>query len=204
MAQPQQSNTAPSTSNYIELHVDQVVNNWARQNISKIVSAYQQKGGWEGWAQVEIATALEKSRESASAEEALKGTLTEASREVHVYADHSKQRADVVIASRSRIIPKHFVIIELKCEGQYFKGDFVQEVEEDIEKLKGRISDDFKPAKAWALAISTSQEVYDKMLAEWPNERHVDVSPPLQLVRSTLGDRVQSVPKIVIWSFQVR
>lgn len=114
-------------------------------------------------------------------------TLTKISRKQLVYPTTPSAKtgravqtlADVVIESGSPL-RREFVIIELKCEGFYNKRDFVQRVQDDITKLNGDMVDAFKPAKAWALAISTSQEVYDEMIKRWPAADYFVLYPSLQ------------------------
>ncbi|KAG8165964.1 hypothetical protein KVR01_004516 [Diaporthe batatas] len=205
MSQPKKYTTLPTTHKYMELHVDNVISQWAEQNLSRIISAHRQKGGWEGWAQVEIATALQESTRrghqpssNSSSSPATTTTLAgEASREVDVY-HATGQLADIVIASRAR---RQFVIIELKCEG--FHGrDFARGVAGDIAKLRGDIKDKFKPARAWALAISTSSREYARMRRLWPTAKHKVLYDPGQ-GGSWWSGRGQSMdPKIVLWVFQ--
>ena len=125
--------------------------------------------------------------------------LTAVSREVPVYpptrtekGGTSQLKADIVIEHGT---PNHreFFIIELKCEGLYNRPAFVRAVQGDVAKLDGDIQNNFKPAKLWAFAISTSQETYDHMLGWRPDAEKVFLEPDEDVM--VLYDR----PKIVLW-----
>ncbi|KAL1870770.1 hypothetical protein Daus18300_005090 [Diaporthe australafricana] len=211
---------AASRSDTIDQRVDKLIQDWAEKNTIKIVRAYTQKGGWEGWAQVEIATALGESRDSSNygdARDALKAILYKTSREQPVYRPETRttrslltlkrrtrvvqKRADVVIESQPPLT-KEFVIVELKCEGFHNKDNFVEQVKKDIEKVKGDIKDDFKPAKAWAYAISTS-EAYKEM-SRLPAIRHTDLYslPQGQPGVKLSPDERAMNPRICLWVFE--
>ena len=94
-------------SGNIDVPTDTLIKGWALKNIDRIVRAYTQKGGWEGWAQVEIATELYRERDMAyrdarDAKDSLLATTTKVLREVAVYPPTitkkggiSQKRADI-------------------------------------------------------------------------------------------------------------
>ena len=197
-------------SENIDVPTDTIIKGWALKNIDRIVRAYTQKGGWEGWAQVEIATELHRARDMAyeNARDSLLATTTTVLREVAVYPPTntknggiSQKRADIVVefGAPSR---REFVIIELKCEGFYNKDAFVQAVKEDVDKVHGDIEHDFKPARVWALGFSTSQEVYNEMLGWRPKADHA-ILYPAQVGGIRLSpEELKAKPMIVMWAFE--
>jgi len=96
---------------------------------SEIEAAYALKGGWEGWAQVELAIYLKGK---------CKGCTIE--REMAVYAHNSKLLADLVItpAAGQAMDLDNTAIIELKCRNVRHQ-DFVQKVETDLAKIDNEL-----------------------------------------------------------------
>lgn len=197
-------------SDAVDVPIAGIISEWALKNIARIVRAYTQKGGWEGWAQVEIATALYDDRDApyADAKDALMAAKTTVSREVAIYPPTltkkggvSQKRADIVVefGAPSR---REFIIIELKCEGFYNKDAFVQAVKEDVVKVDGDIENSFKPARMWALGFSTSQEVYDEMSRRRPEADRVVLYPTEQGGIRLSPDELKTKPMIVLWIFE--
>ena len=89
----------------------------------KIAAAYKQKGGWEGWAQVEIAYIVQIQYKNVTID-----------REVNVY-EGTKQENDFVITDKNDASkPKQ--IVELKCErGTQKPEEFRKEFQGDIDKI---------------------------------------------------------------------
>lgn len=115
----------------------------------KIYSAYQQKGGWEGWAQVELAYLIEQKY----------GASFIITREDVIY-DGNTQRADLLLVDRAN--PNSRQIIELKCQGyrkdqQYGNRSIVAEVQSDVVKLQQNLKQAFKPARCLAIGIACTQ-----------------------------------------------
>lgn len=79
------------------------VQGWVDSNKKKIVKLYLQKGGWEGWAQAELALHLET----------LPGDPT-IEREVHVF-ENGRQAVDIKITC----IDGTTFVVELKCESLF-------------------------------------------------------------------------------------
>ncbi|KAL9615837.1 MAG: hypothetical protein Q9160_009218 [Pyrenula sp. 1 TL-2023] len=195
----------------VDVPIADIIIGWARQNIARIIRAYS---GWEGWAQVEIATALYNDRyaPNADARDAMLAITTTVSREVAIYPPTptakggvSQKRADIVVefGAPSR---REFIVIELKCEGFYNKEAFVQAVKEDTVKVNGDIEHSYKPARAWVLGFSTSQEVYDEMVRQRPKANVIKLYPALQGGPRLSPDELNTVqkvkPVIALWIFE--
>ncbi len=199
-------------SDAVDIPVDDVIKRWASENIGRIIKAYTQKGGWEGWAQVEIATALSDYRRAsfARAGDALRAALTRTLREEPVYPSTltakggtSQKRADIVVevgGPESR----EFVIIELKCEGANNSAAFVAATNDDIAKVQGEIREEYKPARVWALAFSASEEIAEKMRRDRPNANHIILYPAEQGDPRLGPEELKMKPEIILWIFEKR
>jgi hypothetical protein len=132
------------------------IKTWAQANVEKIKEHASTAGGWEGWAQCELAYAINHAPKGIS--------TTVRAREEYVYKVYERareQQADIVVESALRSgdgagsIAHHRDIIELKCQSKKNKK-FISEVMKDIEKVQ---EDNFKsrylPACVWVVAIST-------------------------------------------------
>jgi hypothetical protein len=198
-------------SDGVDLWVDNIIKEWAFNNLTRIVRAFTQKGGWEGWAQVEIATAIYdhiRAMPYANAKDALLVGTSTVLREVPVYPStktvkgYTSQKAADLLIEFGPPSSREFIIIELKCEGFYNKDAFVAAVAEDVSKLNGDIQHHFKPARTWALGFSTSQAIYAKMLQEQPSADHI-ILYPLERGGPTLTpDQLKTNPMIVLWIFE--
>jgi hypothetical protein len=130
------------------------IESWAKSNGAKIVQAYNMKGGWEGWAQVELAIAL--SRNHGWNYGSFQQNVI--SREDHVY-DGTKQESDIMLSNKLGTN-----IIELKCESSYDSKNFAANVLTDLKKVaNGEIASKYLPATVWVVGISVSQEVHVAM-----------------------------------------
>lgn len=142
----------------LKADVDDIVLRWARTNLVKIVKAYAQKGGWEGWAQVEIATVLRDQLVGACATFNPPVAVT-VSREVAVYLNpdsgKSPMLADVVVEFNQQGVTD-CIIIELKCESAYNTSPIAQRVRADVVKLERQIRARYGHALRWAMAFSGS------------------------------------------------
>lgn len=203
----------------IDTDVADIIGNWGLANITSIIRAYSQKGGWEGWAQVEIASRLEDEFQrrsgpaSAKALDALIASTTTVSREVPIYPPTltasgrtSQKKADIVVGFGPPS-GREYVLIELKCEGYHNKDAFINAVRDDIDKVNGDIREGFKPAKVWVLGFSASNETYEMLSrGEMPSIEgpihHMVLYP-----RLTGGPRLSPYelklnPRIVLWIFE--
>jgi hypothetical protein len=125
------------------------VQNWYTQQRFKILQIYQQKGGWEGWAQVELANGL--------------STLADCTcqREIMVYANNQK-RADLLLTSKISTDPRQ--VMELKCESLFQdaqgNGAYVDKVIEDLDKITDHpVKQELRPARVIALGATFVDKV---------------------------------------------
>ncbi|EXF83061.1 hypothetical protein CFIO01_06233 [Colletotrichum fioriniae PJ7] len=113
-----------------------------------IQNAYSERGGWEGWAQVEIAHIIKANYTSLSV-----------TREDGVYHGNTK-RSDLVLdngfGTRN--------IIELKCQRGSADANpawIVQQVLDDAHKLQQTLKPEFRPAKCFAVGIAVTPEAIE-------------------------------------------
>ena len=134
-----------------------------KSNRQKIDEMWQRKGGWEGWAQVELAA------------------LFNADREEHVYADPqgaSPRAADFIInfendnMDYANLLDRENVVIELKCESEHNKKRFQKAVAEDIMKINDVIKSEYTKygCYLYAIALSMSKEGDEAMEGMGMNE----------------------------------
>lgn len=126
----------------------------------KIAAAYHQKGGWEGWAQVEIAYLVQDKYPNVTID-----------REVNVYFATQKENDFVITDNHDPTTPKQ--VIELKCErGTQTASQFRQSFIDDIKKINTTpIALNYRPAKAYAVGISCTNESYKLLFeTEWPQD----------------------------------
>ncbi|KAL8904708.1 MAG: hypothetical protein Q9171_006953 [Xanthocarpia ochracea] len=145
---------------------------------AKIAAAYNQKGGWEGWAQVEIAYLVEEKYSNVTID-----------REVNVYEGTAKENDFVITDNHDATKPKQ--IIELKTErGTQTPTEFKKSFLADIKKIQtSPIDPKYKPAQAFAVAISRTIESH-KLLFETEWERGTKVT------------RVECKDNIYIWWYE--
>lgn len=120
---------------------------------SDIEAAYSLKGGWEGWAQVELALYLQK---------VLSGSTIE--REMAVYAGNT-QLADLVITGET-INPENTAIIELKCRNSGH-ANFARTVKDDLKKIKGKIVERYEKVPIRVVAISIEDQTEEKIFEQY-------------------------------------
>jgi hypothetical protein len=117
---------------------------WSIDQMAKILEIYPQKGGWEGWAQVELALGFTQYYADLNTE-----------REVQVYVGN-KRRADLVFTSKSDPRGEIKQIIELKVETSYgdaaSAGSFVTNLTTDLDKIT---DNGVRPEYLPALVIAT-------------------------------------------------
>jgi hypothetical protein len=131
---------------------------------TKIDHAYDGNGGWELWAQVEIATLI-ASKYSAS---------HKVTREERIY-DGTNQATDLVIRDPH---DKILQIIELKCERKSMSGGIVAAVQDDVIKLKKTLKSAYSAAGCFAVGISCTDNGATAILRKesWP-KYHVHSTP---------------------------
>lgn len=197
-----------------EIEVDTLIQQWAGDNTEKIVKAYAQKGGWEGWAQVEIATMLaDRFRRVLQSGSLMDRAVNRersyvVNREVNIYegpnGEKSQLRADIVVQIKDaagKLVQT--VIIELKCEGYYNDTPFWTLVAADVKKVGGIVKNEYKPALLWVMGFSAAQDTYKQMAKKYPGGLLFEVYP------STTGpgidfhpDDAALNPKIALWTFE--
>jgi hypothetical protein len=115
-----------------------------------IHDAYRQSGGWEGWAQVEIAIALAR--------------LGVVQREVgNIYPGRPLERADIVLNINSGG-HNNYEVLELKCWGhRRDKAQFIGLVQRDITKIltTGRLAN----MRAWSMVLVVNPAVKNDIKA---------------------------------------
>ncbi|WYZ45728.1 hypothetical protein EsH8_VIII_001044 [Colletotrichum jinshuiense] len=124
-----------------------------RNNISRFEAACHQPGGWEGWAQYEIASWIDKLHYKGA-----NNTGPQAEREVPIYRNNSLYRADIGIKDDgSCFLKEETVIVELKCESWNNFSKLKANVKADVEKIKTAVFDVPK-VRAYAVALTLSEE----------------------------------------------
>jgi hypothetical protein len=128
---------------------------WVTENAAKIYGNFMQKGGWEGWAQVELMNYLN----------AMGGTTIQ--REIPIYVN-PKYSADLIVNFQDPVI-EHQICIELKCEsvfqsaydGRQKKPNRIQDkVSVDLLRLKEQRHGRYIKSMALMLAIGFSEEAF--------------------------------------------
>jgi hypothetical protein len=135
-----------------------VVETWARANWAQIKQAYAQKGGWERWAQVELANAFNTAF-----------PLPAVQREQRPYMNNALL-ADMTMTLTGEMSQ----IIELKCESLwqdgYGTGRFWGALEGDMWKIRNNpLKLQYIPGRVWTIGISVVTQVTQAGLAyQWP------------------------------------
>lgn len=133
---------------------------WASKNASVICNNFNQKGGWEGWTQVELMNYINKLG------------LTVVQREIPIYYN-VKHAADLIVNFQDAQVNKQ-ICIELKCESvfqsaydgrQKLHNRIQDKVSADILRLTTQRRDDYQTAFALMLAIGISPEAYKALSA---------------------------------------
>jgi hypothetical protein len=128
--------------------------NWGTAAWAKIQAAFLQKGGWEGWAQVEIAIALQEKFKNANI-----------IRENPVYND-AALRCDISLQLKGYDVQ----VVEIKCESIFQDGSrrnaFCKAYGADIQKvLQHSVQQPYEPAQMWVIGFTCSNEAMNDMLA---------------------------------------
>lgn len=122
-----------------------LVQAWADANVDRIRNVWPLAGGWEAWAQAEIAA-------FANADDRLIWIM----REPRVYPDSS--RADFLVNDPFQNPATDEIVVEMKCESLRNWGAFVDGLRYDVWKLNGALGMDLAPAHKIALGIFFSPE----------------------------------------------
>ncbi|MFN4176532.1 hypothetical protein [Phenylobacterium sp.] len=128
---------------------------WANANVERIAVVWPLAGGWEAWAQAEIAGYINATQPAAFVE-----------REAHVYADPGLT-ADFLVNNPELNDPSDEIVVELKCESFRNWRNFVTGLEIDAYKLNGQMRPDLCGCRKISLGIFFSPESEER-LAELP------------------------------------
>jgi hypothetical protein len=152
------------------------IRKWAVGNAEKLYQAYSFKGGWEGWAQIELAIALQQEHGGQASYN--QNMIT---REDTVY-DGTKQRCDILLTTCQGGVPKWYNFIELKCESSGMQSKFVGEVEADFAKVaNGMAKKNLRPCTAFVCAISVSPECGTELAAKKPAPVQISLGGTMNL-----------------------
>lgn len=126
---------------------------WMNQHAADgIASAWPQAGGWEGWAQVDLASYILKQD----------STIDLQRESVDVYASNPDEkeskkppRPDYVLNLRnvSASQGSQVLVVELKCQSFGNYSNFVKGLEIDASKLEGGLNADFKKMKPQRISL---------------------------------------------------
>jgi len=129
-----------------------MIGTWAELRKEDIHKIYEQKGGWEGWMQVELALYLASNYPHINVR-----------REENVYSNNPKLRADILFKKRMG-----WEIVELKCESLFqdlegftrfastFKNDLIKVHDAQLKPEYRTIS-----ARIWCVGITCDPRVSD-------------------------------------------
>jgi hypothetical protein len=121
--------------------IEEVIVSWMSQE-PDLFTTFELNGGWEPWAQVQLAKFLAKSTTT--------GTIE---REPLLYLTGTRLKADFLITSPGRTN----VGVELKCRRKNEKkAQFQERVLEDIQKMNNGIRPGYRPCLMYSLAITNS------------------------------------------------
>lgn len=102
-----------------------LIQKWASENSKKVGAAIHFKGGWEGWAQVEIAYEMVMAYSNPMvSDQHRQGMKFDVAREEKVYKNKPGDIVDLVIhmlSNAARTDARDTYLIELKCESRTFR-----------------------------------------------------------------------------------
>lgn len=122
-----------------------LVQAWAGANVARIRNVWPLQGGWEAWAQAEIAAFVNADDRP-----------TWIMREPRVYPDNA--RADFLVNDPFQNEATDEIVVEMKCESLGNWDAFVEGLRYDVYKLNGGLRLDLAPAHRMALGIFFSPE----------------------------------------------
>jgi hypothetical protein len=121
------------------------VQGWADANVARIRTVWPLSGGWEAWAQAEIAASINAAAPDAWIQ-----------REPRVYPDNT--RADFLVNNPTVDLPADEIVVEMKCESLRNWDAFVDGLRYDVYKLQGDLGMGLNPAHRMVLGIFFSPE----------------------------------------------
>ncbi|KAF4985960.1 hypothetical protein FDECE_16203 [Fusarium decemcellulare] len=125
---------------------------WTKEKAEMIDFAYNTAGGWEGWAQVELAARLFRDH---GAHYGL-NQQNMVRREEKIYASSDK-KADIALYRNGKPTDGAY-IFELKYESSGNSGKFQAGLEDDMDKVKTDLKPDFKNAVIWVIGLDISKK----------------------------------------------
>jgi hypothetical protein len=133
-----------------------------------MIGAYMQKGGWEGWAQVEFASFLTRNNYYKSVQRELTGIFK------------SGERADLLCSGDLAAQTYINDIIELKTETLFQSGsgkdDFKKRVEGDIQKIQGPLASPYPTnSRVTAIGISIAAQTTKAVSTDWSKMANIQV-----------------------------
>lgn len=117
-----------------------LVQAWADANVDRIRAVWPLPGGWEAWAQAEIAAVVNADDRP-----------TWIMREPRVYPDNC--RADFLVNDPFLNTPEDEIVVEMKCESLRNWNAFVDGLRYDVWKLNGALGMDLAPAYKMSLGL---------------------------------------------------
>jgi hypothetical protein len=131
---------------------------WAEEKSDMIQFAYNTKGGWEGWAQVELAARLYKDHGYKYGP----NQQSKIVREVPIYTSSNRSAADIAIYKNGDPA-QGALIFELKCESYKSTDKFKKNVLLDWEKVTGGLKPEFTSADIWVIGLAISNDANQAM-----------------------------------------
>lgn len=124
---------------------------WANANVGRIAVVWPLNGGWEAWAQAEIAGYINATNPGAFVE-----------REVHAYAEPGLT-ADFLVNNPELNDPRDELVVELKCESFRNWKNFVTGLELDVYKLNGQMRTELRGCQKISLGLFFSPESEERL-----------------------------------------
>ncbi|KAG7087365.1 hypothetical protein E1B28_013338 [Marasmius oreades] len=151
----------------------------------RIRQAYQQRGGWEGWVQLELAIYLE----DFFLNNKYPDCEIKVTREEYTYGETQK-RSDILFMTTKSAYHIFYNAIELKCEAKNTgAAGFKLEVKKDCEKVdNAKPKGSFAPCTTWVVAFSTTPDanLSDLKVGQRKLEKYKDTIPIVQDLEITL------------------
>lgn len=129
-----------------------LIKSWAEGRVSTMQRAYCTKGGWETWAQVDLALYAEQHSKNLKFEREVMAYLTDRK-------DPSLERADFIVTIDGR----EKQVVEFKVDLQT-GSELVERFEVDIKKAQKLMNEKYKDAQVFAIAIALTKKQYDQIL----------------------------------------
>lgn len=134
-----------STANFMDL-----VTQWASANVNRIRLVWPLAGGWEAWAQAEIAGHINANVQDAWIE-----------REAYVYPDRA--RADFLVNNPFENPSSDEIVVEMKCESLRNWAGFIDGLRYDTWKLNGPMRLGLGGARKISLGLFFSPESEEQL-----------------------------------------